>query len=86
VPGRVKGAWENLFERRYGFWRGLLNGVVARYFDRLMLLEKRTETARPIGSLALLRVRIKLPILFLPLSLSFGARWPGSEHVPFKGA
>jgi hypothetical protein len=25
----VKGAWEDLFERRYGFWRGLLDGVVA---------------------------------------------------------
>ena len=27
------GAWEDLFERRYGFWRGLLDGVVARYLD-----------------------------------------------------
>ena len=27
---KVKGAWEDLFERRYGFWRGLLDGVVAR--------------------------------------------------------
>ena len=27
------GAWEGLFERRYGFWRGLLDGVVARYLD-----------------------------------------------------
>jgi len=25
--------WEDLFERRYGFWRGLLAGVVARYLD-----------------------------------------------------
>jgi len=25
----VKGAWEDLFERRYGFWRGILDGVVA---------------------------------------------------------
>jgi hypothetical protein len=30
----VEGAWEDLcFERRYGFWRGLLDGVVARYLD-----------------------------------------------------
>ena len=29
----VKGAWEDLFERRYGFRRGLLDGVVARYLD-----------------------------------------------------
>ncbi len=29
----AKGAWEDLFERRYGFWRGLLDGVVARYLD-----------------------------------------------------
>jgi Transposase zinc-binding domain len=29
----VKGAWEDLFERRYGFWRGILDGVVARYLD-----------------------------------------------------
>ncbi|MGH2362902.1 MAG: hypothetical protein ACRDGM_20430, partial [bacterium] len=26
----VKGSWEDLFERRYGFWRGILDGVVAR--------------------------------------------------------
>jgi len=25
----VKGAWEDLFERRYGLWRGLIDGVVA---------------------------------------------------------
>jgi hypothetical protein len=25
----VKGAWEDLFERRYGFWRGILDEVVA---------------------------------------------------------
>ena len=29
----VKGAWEDLFERRYGFWRGILDGVVVRYLD-----------------------------------------------------
>jgi len=29
----VKGAWEDLFERRYGFWRGILGGVDARYLD-----------------------------------------------------
>jgi hypothetical protein len=29
----VKAAWEDLFERRYGFWRGLLDGVVARHLD-----------------------------------------------------
>lgn len=29
----VKGAWEDLFERSYGFWRGILDGVVARYLD-----------------------------------------------------
>ncbi len=29
----VKGAWEDLFERRYGFWRGLLDGVFARSLD-----------------------------------------------------
>jgi hypothetical protein len=29
----VKGVWEDLFERRYGFWRGILDGVVARYLD-----------------------------------------------------
>jgi len=30
---RVKGVWEERFERRYGFWRGLADGVVARYLD-----------------------------------------------------
>jgi hypothetical protein len=30
----VKRAWEDLFERRYGFWRGILDGVVAWYLDR----------------------------------------------------
>ena len=29
----VNGTGEDLFERRYGFWRGLLDGVVARYLD-----------------------------------------------------
>ena len=29
----VKDAWEDDFERPYGFWRGLLDGVVARYLD-----------------------------------------------------
>jgi hypothetical protein len=30
---RVKGAWEKRFERSYGFWRGLVDEVVARYLD-----------------------------------------------------
>jgi hypothetical protein len=30
---RVKGEWEERFERRYGFWRGLTDEVVARYLD-----------------------------------------------------
>jgi hypothetical protein len=30
---RVKGVWEERFERRYGFWRGLADEVVARYLD-----------------------------------------------------
>ena len=29
----LKGAWEDLFESRYGFWRRLLDGVVHRYLD-----------------------------------------------------
>ncbi len=29
----VKGAWEDLFQTRYGFWRAILDGVVARYLD-----------------------------------------------------
>ena len=29
----VKGTREDLFERRYGFWRGLLDGALARYLD-----------------------------------------------------
>ncbi|MGH9369678.1 MAG: IS91 family transposase [Thermoanaerobaculia bacterium] len=29
----VKGAWEELFEHRYGYWRGVVDGVVARYLD-----------------------------------------------------
>jgi hypothetical protein len=28
---RVKGSWEERFERRYGFWRGLADEAVARY-------------------------------------------------------
>ena len=31
--GRVKGVWEERFERAYGFWRGLMDEVVARYLD-----------------------------------------------------
>jgi hypothetical protein len=30
---RVKGSWEELFERKYGFWRGLADEAVARYLD-----------------------------------------------------
>lgn len=30
---RLKGCWEERFERCYGFWRGLVDGVVARYLD-----------------------------------------------------
>ncbi|MCC6133742.1 MAG: transposase zinc-binding domain-containing protein, partial [Acidobacteria bacterium] len=30
---KVKGSWEDLFERYCGFWRGLLDGVVARFLD-----------------------------------------------------
>jgi hypothetical protein len=30
---RVKGSWEERFERRYGFWRGLADEAVARYLD-----------------------------------------------------
>jgi len=29
----VKAAWENRFEKRYGFWRGFVDSVVARYLD-----------------------------------------------------
>jgi len=29
----VKGSWEERFERRYGFWRGLADEAVARYLD-----------------------------------------------------
>jgi hypothetical protein len=29
----VRGACEDLVERRYGFWRGFFDGVVARYLD-----------------------------------------------------
>jgi hypothetical protein len=29
----VKGAWEERFERKYGFWRGLADESVARYLD-----------------------------------------------------
>ena len=29
----VKGMWEERFERRYGFWRGLYDSAVASYLD-----------------------------------------------------
>jgi hypothetical protein len=32
---RVKGQWEERFERQYGFWRGLADEAVARYFARV---------------------------------------------------
>ena len=31
---RVKGVWEERFERKYGFWRGLADEAVARSLDR----------------------------------------------------
>jgi hypothetical protein len=30
---RVKEEWEERFERRFGFWRGLADEAVARYLD-----------------------------------------------------
>jgi len=30
---RVKGVWEERFERSHGFWGGLVDEVVARYLD-----------------------------------------------------
>jgi len=30
---RVKSVWEDRFERRYGFWRGLCDTAAARYLD-----------------------------------------------------
>jgi hypothetical protein len=30
---RVKAVWEERFERKYGYWRGLADGTVARYLD-----------------------------------------------------
>ena len=29
----LKGVWEDLFEQRYGFWRGFVDDVVERYLD-----------------------------------------------------
>ncbi|HEY7467217.1 MAG TPA: transposase zinc-binding domain-containing protein, partial [Dehalococcoidia bacterium] len=29
----VKALWEQRFERKYGFWRGFVDSVVARYLD-----------------------------------------------------
>ena len=29
----VKAIWEERFEKKYGFWRGFVDTVVARYFD-----------------------------------------------------
>ncbi len=29
----LKRCWEERFGHRYGFWRGLVDGVVARYLD-----------------------------------------------------
>ena len=30
----VKAIWEERFEKQYGFWRGFVDTVVARYLDR----------------------------------------------------
>ncbi|HXV63427.1 MAG TPA: hypothetical protein VEK15_22190 [Vicinamibacteria bacterium] len=30
---QVKGLWEDRFEKKYGFWRGFVDTVVARYLD-----------------------------------------------------
>ena len=29
----VKGMWDEIFEERYGFWRGFVDDVVNRYLD-----------------------------------------------------
>ena len=38
---RVKGAWEERFEPSDGFWRGLVDEVVARYLDGGIWLMRR---------------------------------------------
>ena len=30
---QVKALWEDRFEKKYGFWRGFVDSVVARYLD-----------------------------------------------------
>jgi hypothetical protein len=36
----VKQTWEDRFEDRYGFWRGMVDGAVARYLERWDLRER----------------------------------------------
>jgi hypothetical protein len=38
---RVKGQWEERFERKHGFWRGLADGAVARYLPHVHALVSR---------------------------------------------
>ena len=50
--GAVKGAWEDLFETRYGFWRAILDGVVARYLDCGISLPAQVTGPRPASATA----------------------------------
>jgi hypothetical protein len=42
--GRVNGVWEERFERTYGFWRGLVDEVVARYLGMPSAATGRAST------------------------------------------
>ena len=66
----VKSVWEDRFERRYGFWRGLCDTAVARYLD-CGLFESthccshyRSPPPRVNSAPASRRPRIECPVLY----------------------
>jgi hypothetical protein len=75
---RVKGAWEERFERRYGFWRGLADEAVARYLDcgvwdnGLFIIHRRFNSRAP--------ARRALSVTPSVLTAAFGGWWRRCER------
>ncbi len=52
----VKSVWEERFERRYGFWRGLYDTTVARYLDCGLLETLGARSTTPLAASTMTRM------------------------------
>jgi len=94
---RVKGVWEERFERSYGFWRGLVDEVVASYLDRsddaALVHQPEADGLRAEGEDAAKQQEIGRaepedevhPPGWPPLPLSHAGRYRGRQRAPPRG-